>query len=93
MSSMGSGMSSMGSRVKIPVRVWLGTVLIVLCLLALPFALAYAGTAWVRIANFAILYVLLALGLNIVVGFAGLLDLGEIFSAGQTICILVTAFP
>jgi branched-chain amino acid transport system permease protein len=32
----------------------------------------------VRIANFAILYVLLALGLNIVVGFAGLLDLGYI---------------
>jgi len=30
----------------------------------------------VRIANFAILYILLALGLNIVVGFAGLLDLG-----------------
>src|SRR6266545_1749048 len=47
-------------------------------LLALPFAFAYAGTAWVRIANFAILYVLLALGLNIVVGFAGLLDLGYI---------------
>jgi branched-chain amino acid transport system permease protein len=34
--------------------------------------------AWVRIANFALLYVLLALGLNIVVGFAGLLDLGYI---------------
>ena len=49
-----------------------------LALAALPFALAYAGTAWVRIANFAILYVLLALGLNIVVGFAGLLDLGYI---------------
>ena len=31
-----------------------------------------------RIANYAILYVLLALGLNIVVGFAGLLDLGYI---------------
>ena len=31
-----------------------------------------------RIANFALLYVLLALGLNIVVGFAGLLDLGYI---------------
>ena len=31
-----------------------------------------------RITNFAILYVLLALGLNIVVGFAGLLDLGYI---------------
>jgi len=64
--------------VKAPARVWAGVILIVLSLLSLPFALAYAGTAWVRIANFAILYVLLALGLNIVVGFAGLLDLGYI---------------
>ena len=36
------------------------------------------GQAWVRILDFAILYVFLALGLNIVVGFAGLLDLGYI---------------
>ncbi len=63
---------------KTPARVWLGTALVIFSLLALPFALAYAGTAWVRIANFAILYVMLALGLNIVVGFAGLLDLGYI---------------
>ncbi|HZZ94123.1 MAG TPA: ABC transporter ATP-binding protein [Usitatibacter sp.] len=47
-------------------------------LLALPFVLASVGTAWVRITNLAILYVLLSLGLNIVVGFAGLLDLGYI---------------
>jgi len=57
---------------------WLGITLVAITLLLLPFALSYAGTAWVRIANFAILYVLLALGLNIVVGFAGLLDLGYI---------------
>ena len=44
----------------------------------LPFALATIGTAWVRITNLAILFVLLSLGLNIVVGFAGLLDLGYI---------------
>ena len=62
----------------VPARVWAASALVVLVLLALPFALSYAGTAWVRIANFAILYVLLALGLNIVVGFAGLLDLGYI---------------
>ena len=43
-------------------------------LLLLPFALSQAGTAWVRIANLALLYVLLALGLNIVVGYAGLLE-------------------
>ena len=63
---------------RAPPRVWIGTILIGLALLALPFAFAYAGTAWVRIANFAVLYVMLALGLNIVVGFAGLLDLGYI---------------
>ncbi|HEY7239105.1 MAG TPA: ABC transporter ATP-binding protein [Burkholderiales bacterium] len=61
-----------------PGRVWIGFALSGVCLAVLPFVLAYAGTAWVRIANFAILYVLLALGLNIVVGFAGLLDLGYI---------------
>jgi branched-chain amino acid transport system permease protein len=55
-----------------------GFVLIAFTLLLLPFALSQAGTAWVRIANIAILYTLLALGLNIVVGFAGLLDLGYI---------------
>ena len=61
-----------------PARVWAATAIVAIALLLLPFALSYAGTAWVRIANFAILYVLLALGLNIVVGFAGLLDLGYI---------------
>ncbi|MGV2481523.1 UNVERIFIED_CONTAM: ABC transporter ATP-binding protein, partial [Salmonella enterica subsp. enterica serovar Weltevreden] len=34
--------------------------------------------AWVRIADLALLYVMLALGLNIVVGYAGLLDLGYV---------------
>ena len=55
-----------------------GVALIALALLALPFALAAVGTTWVRITNFAILFVFLSLGLNIVVGFAGLLDLGYI---------------
>jgi len=57
---------------------WGGIVLVALALLALPFALASVGTTWVRITNLAILFVLLALGLNIVVGFAGLLDLGYV---------------
>ncbi len=57
---------------------WAGTALVALALLALPFALAAAGTTRVRITNLAILFVLLSLGLNIVVGFAGLLDLGYI---------------
>src|SRR5438477_8787233 len=55
-----------------------GIVVVAMALTALPFALAGIGTAWVRITNSAILFVFLALGLNIVVGFAGLLDLGYI---------------
>ncbi|TFY98885.1 ABC transporter permease subunit [Ramlibacter humi] len=45
-------------------------------LLVLPLLLQMAGNFWVRIADVALLYVMLALGLNIVVGYAGLLDLG-----------------
>ncbi|AHV94754.1 branched-chain amino acid transport system / permease component family protein [Bordetella holmesii 30539] len=52
--------------------------LIGVVLAVLPFVLGMAGQSWVRILNFALLYVMLALGLNIVVGFAGLLDLGYI---------------
>jgi branched-chain amino acid transport system permease protein len=63
---------------KNPAAKWIGIALIVVALVALPFALAQAGTAWVRITNLAILFVFLSLGLNIVVGFAGLLDLGYI---------------
>ncbi|TJZ69035.1 ABC transporter permease subunit [Chitiniphilus eburneus] len=36
------------------------------------------GKSWVRAVDFALLYIMLALGLNIVVGYAGLLDLGYI---------------
>ncbi len=61
-----------------PALVWVGFALVGVTLALLPFALAQVGTSWVRITNYAILYVLLALGLNIVVGFAGLLDLGYI---------------
>jgi branched-chain amino acid transport system permease protein len=61
-----------------PHAAWVGIALIAAVLLALPFVLGSIGTAWVRITNLAILFVLLSLGLNIVVGFAGLLDLGYI---------------
>jgi branched-chain amino acid transport system permease protein len=47
-------------------------------LLILPLFAQYFGNAWVRIIDIALLYVLLALGLNIVVGYAGLLDLGYV---------------
>jgi len=61
-----------------PWLAWVGFALIGFALAVLPFALTQVGTTWVRITNYAILYILLALGLNIVVGFAGLLDLGYI---------------
>src|SRR5881398_1763682 len=61
-----------------PTSAWVGIVLMAIALAVLPFVLASVGTAWVRITNLAILFTLLSLGLNIVVGFAGLLDLGYI---------------
>ena len=47
-------------------------------LLALPLFVQQFGHGWVRIMATALLYVLLALGLNIIVGYAGLLDLGYV---------------
>jgi len=47
-------------------------------LLVLPLVAQQFGNAWVRIIDLALLYVLLALGLNVVVGYAGLLDLGYV---------------
>src|SRR5450830_537385 len=47
-------------------------------LIVFPFFAAQFGNSWVRIIDMALLYIMLALGLNIVVGFAGLLDLGYI---------------
>jgi branched-chain amino acid transport system permease protein len=61
-----------------PAALWIGVALMAVALLTLPFALAAIGTTWVRIMNLAILFTLLSLGLNIVVGYAGLLDLGYI---------------
>jgi branched-chain amino acid transport system permease protein len=53
--------------------------MMVLLLLVLPFLVDQAlGRAWVRVIDVALLYIMLGLGLNIVVGFAGLLDLGYI---------------
>ncbi|MBI2509845.1 MAG: ABC transporter ATP-binding protein, partial [Betaproteobacteria bacterium] len=62
-----------------PRFVWPAFIALALLLLALPFVADWAlGRAWVRIAAFVLLYVMLALGLNIVVGYAGLLDLGYV---------------
>jgi branched-chain amino acid transport system permease protein len=62
-----------------PRFVWAAYAVLAILLLALPFLTDWAfGRAWVRIAAFVLLYVMLALGLNIVVGYAGLLDLGYV---------------
>ena len=56
-----------------------GIALIGIALAILPFLIGMSfGNAWIRMLDFALLYIMLALGLNIVVGFAGLLDLGYI---------------
>ena len=47
-------------------------------LLVVPLIAQQFGNGPVRIIDLALLYVLLALGLNIVVGYAGLLDLGYV---------------
>ena len=57
----------------------LSLIAFVVIALAAPFlAQTLGGNYWVRVLDFALLYIMLALGLNIVVGFAGLLDLGYI---------------
>ena len=54
---------------------WIG----IIALILMPWVVgASGGNYWVRVLDFALLYIVLALGLNVVVGFAGLLDLGYI---------------
>lgn len=55
-----------------------GLLLLAVALFAAPWVASLGGDGWVRILVVASLYVLLALGLNIVVGYAGLLDLGYV---------------
>src|SRR5258705_3382899 len=68
---------------------------IAVVLTVLPFAVdALLGRAWVRIIDVALLFVMLGLGLNIVVGYAGLLDLGYIaFFAVGAYCYTLLASP
>jgi len=61
-----------------PARAYSSFAVLVVVLMLFPFIAANFGNSWVRIIDMALLYIMLALGLNIVVGFAGLLDLGYI---------------
>lgn len=57
----------------------MATAVIGIILAVMPFVVGSAlGNSWLRVLDFALLYIMLALGLNIVVGFAGLLDMGYI---------------
>src|SRR6478735_7591098 len=60
-------------------------------LLVLPLLLQQGGNAWVRIMDVALAVTMLALGLNIVVGYAGLLDLGYVafFAVGAYLFALL----
>ncbi|MES2026286.1 MAG: ABC transporter ATP-binding protein [Pseudomonadota bacterium] len=61
-----------------PRKAYTGLLVILAIALIFPFIAQNFGNSWVRIMDFALLYIMLALGLNVVVGFAGLLDLGYI---------------
>ena len=83
------------SRLKYDRRAaWLAFIALGLVLAVLPFLVDIGlGRAWVRVLNFTLLYVMLALGLNIVVGFAGLLDLGYIafYAVGAYVYALLSS--
>lgn len=73
---------------------WVGLCLLGVALLLAPFIVGgMGGNAWVRVLDFTLLYIMLALGLNIVVGFAGLLDLGYIafYAVGAYIYALLAS--
>jgi len=71
-------MSSYFSVETTPRKAIAGFALLAVALVLFPFFAAPFGNSWVRMMDMALLYVMLALGLNIVVGFTGLLDLGYV---------------
>lgn len=68
------------TRVAGKAQGWMGLCLLLALLAAFPPIAGQftQGNLWIRIVAYAALYVLLGLGLNVVVGFAGLLDLGYV---------------
>jgi branched-chain amino acid transport system permease protein len=73
---------------------YVGVALLALGVVLAPMIIGAAGgNYWVRVLDFAMLYVMLALGLNVVVGFAGLLDLGYIafYAVGAYIAALLSS--
>ncbi|ARU30294.1 ABC transporter ATP-binding protein [Sulfuriferula sp. AH1] len=76
-------------------QVWLTFVVLAVGLALLPLLVeAGLGRSWVRVMDLVLLYIMLAVGLNIVVGYAGLLDLGYIaFYAVGAYCYALLASP
>lgn len=75
-------------------KFWSGMVLFCLALLIAPVvATQLGGNYWVRVIDFALLYIMLALGLNIVVGYTGLLDMGFIafYAVGAYLAALLAS--
>jgi len=58
---------------KMPARMWLGGLVMGLCVLPI-----LVGNYWTHVLAYIGIYVMLGIGLNVVVGFAGLLDLGYV---------------
>ncbi|MGY2178178.1 ABC transporter permease subunit [Pseudomonas azotoformans] len=75
-------------------RASLGLLLFAVALVLAPWIVGHAGgNTWVRTLDFALLYIMLALGLNIVVGYAGLLDMGFIafYAVGAYLAALLSS--
>jgi hypothetical protein len=75
-------------------KFWSGMTLFCLALLVAPMvASQLGGNYWVRVIDFALLYIMLALGLNIVVGYTGLLDMGFIafYAVGAYLAALMAS--
>ena len=78
----------------IPARILIGYFFTIIAVLLLPVITSLTlGSSWVRVLDFILLYTMLALGLNIVVGYAGLLDLGYIafYAVGAYIYALLAS--
>ena len=82
-----------------PASIWtskrlLARLLFTAVFLALPFGMrAVGGAYWVRVLDFTLLYAMMALGLNIIVGYAGLLDMGFIafYAVGAYLAALLSS--
>lgn len=78
----------------IPLRILIGYFFAIVAIFLLPVITSLTiGNSWVRVLDFILLYTMLALGLNIVVGYAGLLDLGYIafYAVGAYIYALLAS--